>query len=154
MAKTVVPFRNGVMLAVAASVAESELANSIAIGSHSGDHHIYPDCRPMFNSAMATAVLSGTSNGVQLLRPFEDMTKAEIVRVGQRLNAPLALTWSCYKGGEKHCGRCGTCVERAEAFAATQGADPTDYADSTFWKQAVEAHHNGTALRRGASRQS
>jgi 7-cyano-7-deazaguanine synthase len=127
MKRTVVPFRNGVMLAVATGFAESANAGGVVIAAHGGDHAIYPDCRENFMRAMSDAMRLGTYAGVQLLRPFIAIDKAAIVREGAKLGVDFARTWSCYKGGAVHCGRCGTCVERREAFAAAGVPDPTDY---------------------------
>lgn len=128
MQQTVVPFRNGIMLAVAAGFAESRGADALVIAAHRGDHAIYPDCREEFLRAMADAVRLGTYAKVEILRPFISMTKAGIVRRGHALNVDFAQTWSCYVGGEVHCGECGTCIERREAFALAGLRDPTVYA--------------------------
>jgi 7-cyano-7-deazaguanine synthase len=127
MKKTVVPFRNGIMLAIAAGFAESQNAQGLVIAAHAGDHAIYPDCREEFMRAMADAVRLGTYAEVEILRPFIDKTKAEIVQRGAKLGVDFALTWSCYVGAEVHCGECGTCVERREAFQLAGVADPTPY---------------------------
>jgi 7-cyano-7-deazaguanine synthase len=127
MKSTVVPFRNGIMLAVACGLAESREADALVIAAHSGDHAIYPDCREPFMEAMAAAMKHGTYAGIELLRPFIDCDKTEIVRRGETLTVDYAMTWSCYKGGEIHCGKCGTCVERQEAFRLAGVADPTVY---------------------------
>ena len=126
MHSTVVPFRNGIMLAVAAGLAESYGLDTVMLANHSGDHAIYPDCRPAFIDGMAAAVAAGTYNGVQLLSPYCKLTKREIALRGQALGVDFGLTYSCYKGGEKHCGKCGTCTERREAL---EGFDPTEYED-------------------------
>ena len=127
MKQTVVPFRNAIMLSIACGWAESAGASGLVIAAHTGDHTIYPDCREDFMRAMAEAMRLGTYAGVQLLRPFIAMDKAQIAREGARLGVDFARTWSCYKGGERHCGKCGTCVERREAFALAGIADPTVY---------------------------
>lgn len=127
MKATVVPNRNMIMLSVAIGYAISLGAQFVAYGAHSGDHTIYPDCRPEFAAALNTAALLADWHQVELLRPFVRLTKAEIVKRGAELNIPFELTWSCYKGGERHCGLCGTCVERAEAFSLAGLQDPTDY---------------------------
>jgi 7-cyano-7-deazaguanine synthase len=127
MKQTVVPFRNAIMLSIACGFAESVGAAGIVIAAHGGDHAIYPDCREDFMRAMADAMRLGTYAGVQLLRPFIAMTKGEIVATGARLGVDFARTWSCYKGGARHCGTCGTCVERREAFMQAGQADPTEY---------------------------
>jgi 7-cyano-7-deazaguanine synthase len=127
MKKTVVPFRNGIMLSIAAGFAESIGADAVTIAAHSGDHAIYPDCREPFMRAMGEAMEQGTYAGIKLLRPFIDMDKAAIARRGAELGVDFAETWSCYKGGEIHCGVCGTCVERREAFLLAGLQDPTVY---------------------------
>ena len=129
MKKTVVPFRNGIMLAIAAGYAESEGADGIVIAAHAGDHAIYPDCRENFMVAMSDAIRAGTYAQVELIRPFIKMTKAQIVRRGAELGVDYSQTWSCYVGGEIHCGKCGTCVERREAFLEAGIPDPTVYLD-------------------------
>lgn len=128
MKQTVVPFRNAIFLSVACGFAESIGAEGLVIAAHGGDHAIYPDCREEFMRAMAEAMRLGTYAGVQLLRPFIRHTKAEIVSEGARLGVDYGRTWSCYKGGALHCGKCGTCVERREAFAHAGVRDPTEYA--------------------------
>lgn len=127
MKQTVVPFRNGIMLAIAAGYAESVEAEALVIAAHSGDHAIYPDCREPFMQAMGTAMEEGTYAKIQLLRPFIDMDKAGIAKRGVELGIDFSETWSCYKGGDLHCGVCGTCVERREAFMLAGIPDPTVY---------------------------
>lgn len=127
MKRTVVPFRNGIMLAIACGLAESRNAEALVIAAHSGDHAIYPDCREPFMQAMADAMRHGTYAEIKLLRPFIDCDKTEIARRGAALGVDFAHTWSCYKGGDTHCGRCGTCVERREAFINAGIPDPTIY---------------------------
>ena len=127
MVKTVVPFRNGIMLSIAAGFAESKNAEAISIAAHSGDHAIYPDCRESFLSAISDSIIEGTYAGIKLLRPFVDIRKEDIATLGQSLEVDFAQTWSCYKGGEVHCGVCGTCVERKEAFEISGTTDPTTY---------------------------
>lgn len=127
MKQTVVPFRNGIMLAIAAGHAESIGAGAVVIAAHSGDHAVYPDCRESFMCAMGEAMGRGTYAGIRLLRPFIAMDKAAIARRGAELGINFAETWSCYKGGEIHCGVCGTCVERREAFLLAGLPDPTVY---------------------------
>ncbi|MGL4401507.1 MAG: 7-cyano-7-deazaguanine synthase QueC [Luteolibacter sp.] len=127
MKQTVVPFRNGIMLAIAAGYAESIDAAGLVIAAHSGDHAIYPDCREPFMQAMATAMGEGTYAKIELLRPFIATDKAGIARRGVELGIDFSETWSCYKGGEIHCGTCGTCVERREAFVLAGLSDPTLY---------------------------
>jgi 7-cyano-7-deazaguanine synthase len=114
--KTVVPFRNGIMLSVAAGIADSHDYSIVALASHSGDHAIYPDCRVTFNSGMRQAILRGTYNEVVLLTPYERLNKRDIVRRGIELGVDYTHTWSCYEGGEAPCGKCGACIERAEAM--------------------------------------
>ncbi len=129
MRQTVVPFRNGILLSVAAGFAESHGAQGVVIAAHAGDHAIYPDCRESFMEAMGQAIRQGTYAGIQLLRPFIALRKEDIVALGTAMEVDLAKTWSCYKGGQRHCGRCGTCVERREAFERAGIADPTAYED-------------------------
>lgn len=128
MKQTVVPFRNGIMLSIACGLTESTGGEGIVIAAHSGDHAIYPDCREGFMKAMGEAMTLGTYAGIQLVRPFIALNKAQIAAEGTRLGVDFARTWSCYKGGEVHCGTCGTCVERREAFAMAGLTDPTIYA--------------------------
>jgi 7-cyano-7-deazaguanine synthase len=127
MKQTVVPFRNGIMLAIATGYAESIGANGLVIAAHSGDHAIYPDCREPFMLGMAQAMKAGTYAQIELLRPFINEDKASIARRGAELCVDFAKTWSCYKGGDIHCGVCGTCVERREAFMLAGVSDPTVY---------------------------
>lgn len=127
MKSTVVPFRNGIMLAVACGLAESRGLKHVMMANHGGDHAIYPDCRPSFVRAMGAAMREGTYEGVTLDADFTDITKADIARLGARLGVDYSKTYSCYKGGEKHCGKCGTCVERREAFSEAGIDDPTIY---------------------------
>jgi len=129
MKQTVVPFRNGIMLAIAAGLAESEGAGGLVIAAHRGDHAIYPDCREDFMAAMGEAIRRGTYRQIEVIRPFIAMNKAEIAKRGQSLGIDLSCTWSCYRGGDIHCGRCGTCVERREAFIIAGLKDPTVYAE-------------------------
>jgi len=128
MKQTVVPFRNGIMLAIAAGFAESAGAEGLVIAAHAGDHAIYPDCRESFLGPMAEAIARGTYAGIAVLRPFVDQRKEDIAATGARLGVDFARTWSCYQGGAVHCGRCGTCVERIEAFRLAGLPDPTTYA--------------------------
>lgn len=128
MKRTVVPFRNGIMLSIAAGFAESRGSDALVIAAHSGDHAIYPDCREPFMAAMADAIRLGTYAGLTVLRPFIDQTKADIAARGTSLGIDFTQTWSCYKGGDLHCGTCGTCVERREAFLLASLSDPTLYA--------------------------
>lgn len=128
MKQTVVPFRNGIMLSVAGGFAESIGAASLVIAAHAGDHAIYPDCREGFMQSMADALRLGTYAAVALQRPFIHLSKADITRRGAELGIDFARTWSCYKGRDIHCGVCGTCVERREAFELSGVPDPTAYA--------------------------
>jgi 7-cyano-7-deazaguanine synthase len=131
MRVTVVPNRNALLLDVAVAVAISCAAEAVAFGAHGGDHVIYPDCRPAFVEAFDRSVRAANEgflvDGFQLLAPFLSWTKTEVVRRGAELGVPFADTWSCYKGDETHCGTCGTCTERREAFALAGVADPTRY---------------------------
>lgn len=129
MRQTVVPFRNGIMLSIAAGFAESIGAEALVIAAHAGDHTIYPDCREDFMRSMADAIRLGTYAQVEILRPFIRLTKAQIAARGQQLGVDFSKTWSCYKGGDIHCGTCGTCVERREAFLEAHFPDPTAYAN-------------------------
>lgn len=127
MKSTVVPFRNGIMLSVAAGLAESRGLKNVMMANHSGDHAIYPDCRPEFVKAMTVAIEAGTYEGVKLVAPYTDITKADIVSRGAKLGIDYSKTYSCYKGGEHHCGVCGTCRERKEAFTLAGVKDDTIY---------------------------
>ncbi len=113
---TVVPFRNGIMLSIAAGLAESRGLKKVMLANHGGDHAIYPDCRPGFVDAMSEAIKQGTYDGIVIDAPYTNITKSDIARIGKRIGVDYNLTYSCYKGGEKHCGKCGTCVERMEAL--------------------------------------
>lgn len=136
MKKTVVPFRNGIILSLATGFAESRDANTVILGNHAGDHAIYPDCRPEFVHAFKQAAVCGTFNNVVLFSPFCNMPKAEIVRIGLQLKVPFELTWSCYEGKERPCLQCGTDVERTEAFLLANIQDPA--LTNEEWKLAVE----------------
>lgn len=127
MKSTVVPFRNGIMLSIAAGIAESNGLKKVLIANHGGDHTIYPDCRPAFIKAMNEATENGTYVNVSICAPYTNITKADIARIGKRLGIDYSETWSCYKGGEKHCGKCGTCIERKEALALAGIVDKTEY---------------------------
>ena len=127
MKSTVVPFRNGIMLSIAIGMAESAGLQHVMMANHSGDHTIYPDCRPEFVSSMSEAARVGTFPGITLLCPFTNMTKGDIARRGRELGIDYVETWSCYQGGERHCGRCGTCVERREALQQAGITDTTEY---------------------------
>lgn len=127
MRSTVVPFRNGIMLAVAAGLAESRGLHVLMLANHGGDHAIYPDCRPGFVDAMSRAISEGTYEHIHIFAPYTDITKADIARRGAGIGVDYSHTYSCYKGGEHHCGRCGTCTERREAFRLAGLPDPTLY---------------------------
>ena len=127
MKSTVVPFRNGIMLSIAAGVAESNGLKYVMMANHGGDHTIYRDCRPEFVSAMSEATRLGTYPGIEVLAPYTGITKSDIARHGKALGIDYAETWSCYKGGEHHCGKCGTCRERIEALADAGIEDHTVY---------------------------
>ena len=129
MRSTVVPFRNGIMLAIAVGMAESRGLDFVMMANHSGDHTIYPDCRPAFVEAFDRTAQAGTFNGVRLVAPYTNLTKGQIAARGRELGIDYAETWSCYRGGEHHCGRCGTCVERKEALREAGIEDPTVYED-------------------------
>jgi 7-cyano-7-deazaguanine synthase len=124
MRKTVVPFRNGIMLSLAAGIAENIDCERIIISNHAGDHAIYPDCRPEFIENMSRAISAGTYNKAEVFAPFTHLSKRDIALIGKELGVPFELTYSCYKGGETHCGTCSTCTERKEALS---GFDTTTY---------------------------
>jgi len=127
MKSTVVPFRNGIMLSIAAGYAESIDAATIVLGSHAGDHFIYPDCRPEFNDTFAKAVELGTDGKVSIKFPYAQMDKRDIGDLGRTLKVDFTTTWTCYKGEEIHCGTCGACDERKYALRKEEGLDPTEY---------------------------
>jgi 7-cyano-7-deazaguanine synthase len=127
MSATVVPNRNAVMLALAYAAAVSQSAYAVAIGVHAGDHPVYSDCRPEFIDAFDVMERAATDKQIELLSPFVNKTKSEIVKIGFSLGIDYARTWSCYNGRIKHCGECGTCVERKEAFLLANIQDPTEY---------------------------
>lgn len=129
MKSTVVPFRNGIMLAIACGLAESNGLHRVMLANHAGDHAIYPDCRKDFVDAMSEAMTKGTYEGVEIFAPYTNITKTDIAKRGKAIGLNYAETWSCYKGGEKHCGKCGTCVERKEALHDAGIDDPTEYED-------------------------
>ncbi|KXF89877.1 7-cyano-7-deazaguanine synthase QueC [Phaeobacter inhibens] len=140
MKVTVVPNRNAIMLTIAYGIAAAKGDTAVATAVHGGDHFIYPDCRPAFTDAfdvMQRMALDGYAD-VSLVTPFVHRSKGDIVAEGAAVNTPFAETWSCYKGGEHHCGRCGTCVERREAFDLAGVEDPTVYADPDFWRTAIK----------------
>lgn len=127
MKSTVVPFRNGIMLSVACGLAESRGLKKVMMANHGGDHAIYPDCRPAFAAAMSEAMRCGTYDGIVLDAAFTNLTKSDIAILGNKLGVDWTATYSCYKGGERHCGKCGTCNERKEAFLLAGIQDPTLY---------------------------
>ncbi|CCH17781.1 7-cyano-7-deazaguanine synthase [Micromonospora lupini str. Lupac 08] len=135
MRATVVPNRNAIMLDVAVARAVSGGADAVAFGAHAGDHPIYPDCRPAFLAAYESTVRLANEGflpaGFRVVAPFIECSKADIARLGDTIGVRFADTWSCYKGGERHCGTCGTCVERREAFAMAGVTDPTEYATAS-----------------------
>lgn len=127
MKSTVVPFRNGIMLSVACGLAESRELEKVLIANHFGDHAIYPDCRKGFIDAISEAMRNGTYKGITIDAPYTNITKTDIAKIGKSLGIDYSKTYSCYKGGEKHCGKCGTCVERKEALRDAGIEDPTEY---------------------------
>ncbi len=127
MKSTVVPFRNGIMLAAAAGLAESHGLSVLMIANHAGDHALYPDCRLGFIEAMSKAIEEGTYEGIKVKAPYTLLSKADIAMRGKRLGIDYSTTYSCYRGGEIHCGRCATCFERKAALAAAGIDDPTEY---------------------------
>ncbi len=136
---TVVPNRNAIMLSIAYGIASARWLDAVGAAFHGGDHFIYPDCRPGFVDsfgAMQKHALEGFSD-IALYTPYVHVSKADIAAEGARIGVPFEKSWSCYKGGEVHCGRCGTCVERQEAFALAGVEDPTVYADNAYWKERV-----------------
>lgn len=124
---TVVPFRNGIMLAIAAGLAESHNLTELYIANHFGDHALYPDCRESFINPMKLAVEAGTSQGIQILAPYTHIHKGDIARIGKSLGLDYSQTWSCYQGRELHCGICSTCIERKQAMQEAGIEDPTPY---------------------------
>ena len=127
MKSTVVPFRNGIMLSVAAGLAESRDLTKVMMANHFGDHAIYPDCREEFVKNMSAAIAAGTYAGITIDAPYTNISKADIARKGKALGIDYSQTWSCYKGGKIHCGKCGTCIERKEALAEAGIEDTTEY---------------------------
>lgn len=123
---TYVPFRNGLFLSAAASIALSRDCEVTYYGAHADDAagFAYPDCSPVFNNAMNTAIYEGSGHQLRIEAPFVNKNKADIVAMGLKLGVPYELTWSCYEGGNKPCGKCGTCIDRAAAFAANDVTDP------------------------------
>lgn len=153
MAATVVPNRNLIMLSVAAGHAAAIGAGMVFTAVHAGDHPVYADCRPDFIDAADRAIRIGTTNvgragagGVRVIAPFQHSTKADIAAAAVELGVPIQHTWSCYEGGDIHCGRCATCVERLEALASVPGyRDPTAYADPDYWRTVVQTREEATA---------
>ena len=129
MASTVVPFRNGIMLSIACGMAESYGLKRVMIANHGGDHTIYPDCREDFIRKMSLAMTAGTDSKVEIFAPYTNISKSDIARHGRMLGLDYSETWSCYKGGEVHCGKCGTCIERKEAMREAGIEDSTVYLD-------------------------
>ena len=127
MKVTVVPFRNGIMLAIACGIAESNGLHRVMIANHAGDHAIYPDCRQAFIDAMSMAMQQGTYEGIEVFAPYTNLSKTDIARHGKALGVDYSMTYSCYKGGDKHCGKRGTCRERIEALRDAGIDDPTEY---------------------------
>ncbi len=127
MASTVVPFRNGIMLSIACGMAESNGLKVVMIANHGGDHTIYPDCREEFIHAMSQAMTAGTDTDVRVFAPYTNITKSDIARHGRDLGLDYSETWSCYKGGKVHCGRCATCLERKDALRLAGIEDTTEY---------------------------
>ena len=130
MKQTVVPFRNGIMMAIVAGFAESIGAQGLVIAAHTGDHAVYPDCREDFMKSMGEAIRLGTYGQIEIVRPFIALGKAEIAKRGFEMGVDFSQTWSCYRGGDLHCGKCGTCVERREAFLVAGIEDPTVYKEA------------------------
>lgn len=128
MKATISPNRNMIILSIAVAHAIAIGARNVWYAAHAGDHAIYPDCRPEFVEALDKAIYLGNRwSEIHLVAPFLQMSKSDIVQEGTRYGVPFARTWSCYKGGELHCGKCGTCVERREAFQLAGAEDPTTY---------------------------
>lgn len=127
MKSTVVPFRNGIMLSIAAGLAQSKGLERILIANHAGDHAIYPDCRAAFIEMQNKAISYGTDFAVSIDAPYTNLTKTDIAKIGKEIGVDYSKTYSCYKGGKQHCGKCGTCVERKEALQEAGINDPTDY---------------------------
>ncbi len=129
MKSTVVPFRNGIMLSIACGIAESNGLKRVMIANHAGDHTIYPDCSPGFIDAMSLAMKRGTYDGIEIMAPYTGISKSDIARHGKALGLNYSETYSCYKGRETHCGKCGTCRERRDALREAGIADNTVYED-------------------------
>ena len=127
MKSTVVPGRNLIFLAIASGYAEGIGAEAVAYAAHAEDHYLYPDCGPAFVNRVAVTIEVSTDGKVKLLTPLLHCNKAEVVKLGAKFTVPFRMTWSCYKGGKKHCGKCSTCIERREAFIKAKVNDPTEY---------------------------
>ena len=137
MKKTVVPFRNGIMLSIAAGIAESNGLGVVMIDNHFGDHDIYPDCRVDFIKSMNAAVTLGTWDKITISSPYKSISKRDIALIGKKIGVDFSKTYSCYEGEDIHCGKCGTCVERLEAL---DGFDNTEYKDNQYWKGIVNGN--------------
>jgi len=149
MAETIVANRNAMMLNIGAAIAIGQGARDVFAAMHAGDHYIYPDCRPEFIESLNATLALGTETATRIVTPVLHLTKAEIVGLGAGLEVPFALTYSCYFGGAQHCGRCGTCTERIEAFRTARVGDPTVYSDMTAYERMrreglVEPDQRGT----------
>ena len=129
MKSTVVPFRNGIMLSIACGIAESNGLSRVFIANHGGDHAIYPDCRSEFIKAMDAAMSAGTYAHINIEAPYTEITKTDIALIGKAIGLDYTETWSCYKGGNVHCGKCGTCVERQEALRNAGIENKTEYSN-------------------------
>ncbi len=123
----IVPFRNAIFLSIAVSYASSICANKIFYGAHGSDEPFYPDCRREFYKAYEKAARLGTDSEITIEAPFSDRHKAGIVKIGAELGVPFNLTWSCYRNGTKHCGKCESCINRKKAFTEAGIVDPTEY---------------------------
>lgn len=134
MKATVIPNRNMIMLSVAVGYALSIEATSVAYGAHKGDSTIYPDCRPEFAEKLDWAVRVCDWHSMQLRRPFMDLTLTQICKLGNELGVDFTQTWSCYEGKAIHCGQCGTCYERREAFVEAGVPDPTQYLETPTYR--------------------
>lgn len=147
MKATVVPNRNAIMLNIAIGAAVACAADGVVTGVHAGDHAVYPDCRPKFIDKLNELALVANEGFInphfRVLAPFINIDKAEIARIGARLGVQWRDTWSCYKGGAIHCGRCSTCVERLEAFAEAGVEDNTPYEDEHYWRTVIYPQQEG-----------
>lgn len=127
MTQTIVSNRNAIMLSIAYGIAVAREFDAVAFAAHASDRMTYPDCREEFVNKLESALQSGTESQIKIIAPFLQKSKSDIVRLGHELTVPLELTWSCYKGKDIHCGTCGTCYERQEAFELAKVNDPTVY---------------------------